>query len=797
MATIYDKSNPYSEWLRTGLVESLVLLAVYGNRSPQVASTQAFANNIVKNTFTTANKWESWASIKDATPLLAEAAPNAFMEAIEQVILKNPQMFQELMKNDQGIFGECRHCGLLWALEELSWNPEYFTRAISILSELANIDMGGGWSNRAINSIKNIFLPHFPQTYANAEQRLDILDTLINKFPKKVWEFAQSYYNGGSFSESYRFRWRDTGGVRRGLEPEDRINDKKYLTKFFPKLVNLAVLKENLLTSTDEFTRLPDNVRDEIIKVLKKTNPNTFSKEDRLKILEHIREALNWINTYGDKERRKQISDLNKILNNFTPSDVIDRLGWLVSTPWPRLPQGESKEYVEKDNTIKEAQQKAAREILNKASVDNIIKFANTIQYPGILGYSLAKAVRDKKEDNEMTDFALSCLSDAPILIFIKGYANGRVETAGPKWIDKQIKRIKEKGNYSSEGCAMLYFGLPENSSTWSDVANHGKDVENAYWKQATGHDNNKEGALIAVEKLLDVKRPEVALKIAGNPHVSIPSALLQRLLKEILSVEDKKLQAGTMEEYYLGYVFNQLYENNDLSLEEMVRIEWPFAVIFKDIKQYTSSPTAIHRALQKDPHFFAQLITFIYKGENDLPISTTSNPDKNNAKNRAIVAREVLDSWYLMPGSKGDGGFDEKELGGWIEEARKKCLETGHITGCDIQIGFMLACTPIDPTDGAWPHVAIRNIVELLNNDVIDQHIQNEIYNSRGVTSRGLNDGGKQERELTEKYKKMIDIVKIKWPRTTMLLRSIAESYEYEAKREDVDSDLRDLRWD
>jgi hypothetical protein len=125
-AAIYGKSNPYSDWLRTGLVESLVLLAVFGNRSPSIVSTQAFANHVVSQVFATADKWEAWASIQDATPLLAEAAPDTFMEAVEQGISKNPAMFKELMKDsDGGIFGECRHSGLLWALEGIAWSPEY------------------------------------------------------------------------------------------------------------------------------------------------------------------------------------------------------------------------------------------------------------------------------------------------------------------------------------------------------------------------------------------------------------------------------------------------------------------------------------------------------------------------------------------------------------------------------------------------------------------------------------------------------------------------------------------------
>ena len=485
-ATMYGKSNPYSEWLRTGLVESLVLLAVFGNRSPQVSSTQSFADHVVKDVFAKADKWEAWASIKDATPLLSEAAPDTFMEAVEYGIKNNPIIFQELMKDGGGVFGECRHSGLLWALEGIAWSPEYFSRAINVLVELANIDPGGKWSNRAINSIKEVFLPRFPQTYATPEQRLAALDSLIARFPNKVWEFSQAYYGGGSFSESHRFRWRDAGGNRRGLEPEDIENQRKYLSAFLPKLIDLAVVRENLIASADEFTRLSDEVRERLLEVLNKIDPAIFSKDERTKLLQCIREALNWTNSYGDEERRKQVPALNRVLERFTPKDVIERVGWLLSNPWPRLPQGEPKQYDAKNTIVKATQQEAAREVLDHASLDEIIKFACTIQYPGILGYFLAKAVRDEKEDITVLDAILTQVVSMPILL--RGYADGRVEDIGPGWIDTQIERMKTKGNYSPEACALLYFGLPEGASTWSAVAIHGEDVESAYWKQASGY---------------------------------------------------------------------------------------------------------------------------------------------------------------------------------------------------------------------------------------------------------------------------------------------------------------------
>jgi hypothetical protein len=260
--------------------------------------------------------------------------------------------------------------------------------------------------------------------------------------------------------------------------------------------------------------------------------------------------------------------------------------------------------------------------------------------------------------------------------------------------------------------------------------------------------------------------------------------------------MDEKKIRAGVMEEYHLGHVFNQLYEKNELSIEEMAKLEWPFAALFEELKRYTSSPTALHRALQNDPSFFAQLVSFIYKRDDHAPDPGRADVSEEIAERRARVAHQVLDSWYLIPGAKEDGTLNEKELTDWIDAARKQCTETKHVTGCDIQIGFILAHAPSD-ADGTWPHIAVRNLIERLNNDVIDRHIQNEIHNSRGVVSRGLNDGGRQERELAEKYKKMSDAVKAKWPRTAAMLRSIVESYEYQARSEDIDSDLHDLRWD
>jgi len=797
-AAIYSKSSPYSEWLRTGLVESLVLLAVYGDHCPQVTSTQGFANSVVKEIFTTLEKWEAWASLKDVTPLLAEAGPDTFTKEVEEAIVKKPTIFQELMQDDPGVFGECRHAGLLWALESAAWSSEYFARAVNVLGELARIDPGGRWGNRPVNSLRDIFLPRSPQTYATAVERLAALDALIAKDPQIVWKFTQGYYTGGTISESYQFRWRDAGGSRRGLESEDAESYRKFVNGLLPKLSNLACARENLISTADKFMRLPPDLGSRFIQVLETIDPVTFSKEERRRLLECIRQALNWINNYGDEERRAQVAALNRVLEKFTPEDVLERVDWLLITPWPRLPQGEPEEHGEKGTAIRKAQEQAAREVLDKVPLDKILEYAGTLQYVGVLGHSLGKVVRDDGQDAAVLDAMLGHIDDKPILL--REYAKGRVETEGPRWIDRQIERMKAKGNYSAEACALLYFGLPEDSATWSAVSAHGKDVENAYWKQASDYlRSDKAGdASIAVEKLLDVKRADAALGIAGVPHLSLPSPLLQRLLQELLMIDlkDKKFRAAVMDAYHLGHIFNQLYERNELPAEEIAKLEWPFAALFDDIRRYTSSPLAIHRILQKDPSFFAQLISFTYKRDDHAPDPSHAGIDKEHAEKLARNAREVLNSWRLMPGLRDDGTLDEKQLIEWVEAVRQLCAMTKHSRGGDLQIAFVLSCAPSD-SDGTWPHVAVRNLIERLNNELIDKHIPIAILNRRGVVSRGLDDGGKQERELAERYKKMTDAVRAKWPRSAAIIRSIAEFYERDAKREDIESDLFELRHD
>lgn len=97
-----------------------------------------------------------------------------------------------------------------------------------------------------------------------------------------------------------------------------------------------------------------------------------------------------------------------------------------------------------------------------------------------------------------------------------------------------------------------------------------------------------------------------------------------------------------------------------------------------------------------------------------------------------------------------------------------------------DEQIGAALAATPAD-ANGEWPDIAVRDLLEYLQSDDVDRGISMAIYNRRGVTSRGITEGGAQERELAASYKAQSHLFR-EWPRTAAIFNGLARSYENQA---------------
>ncbi len=129
-----------------------------------------------------------------------------------------------------------------------------------------------------------------------------------------------------------------------------------------------------------------------------------------------------------------------------------------------------------------------------------------------------------------------------------------------------------------------------------------------------------------------------------------------------------------------------------------------------------------------------------------------------------------------------------------WVKQARLQLSDLDRADIGDELIGQTFAQAPVD-ADGIWPPVPVRDLIESIGSRNLENGAITGRLNSRGVTWRGVYDGGSQERTLAEQYKQWSLEVQVHWPRTARILRAIAESYERDAVREDeraqLDQDL------
>src|SRR5581483_9533057 len=93
---------------------------------------------------------------------------------------------------------------------------------------------------------------------------------------------------------------------------------------------------------------------------------------------------------------------------------------------------------------------------------------------------------------------------------------------------------------------------------------------------------------------------------------------------------------------------------------------------------------------------------------------------------------------------------------------------------------------------DGAWPHQAVRDLIEEIASMDLERGIEVGRYNSRGGVWRSPYAGGEQERQIAAGYERDACTVAARWPRTAAMLRRMAKVYQADAAREDREAELR-----
>jgi len=792
LAKVLGHDRLHSEMLIQGLADTLALMGARGDATTTTAgeSAQSIASAVVRRVLAEkANEdWRIWASLSDVLPRLAEAAPDRFLDAVDAgstgaaPVLK--QMFSDAPGRESLTFSS-PHPGLLWALERLAWAPEYLGRASVALARLTALDQPRGTlGNRPDGSLLEIFLCWHPQTHATLAQRLVVIDRLRQAAPDAAWNLMAALVpDDHSFATQHGpADWRPWG------EEQPRTTMAEYAQAV--RAIIDRVLKDVGNAGgrwKDVISRLEKLGKEDALSALtalESIDASTLTADAPAEIRAALRESISFHRSHPDAQWELTPADVQRmevLYERFAPAAVAERHAWLFAT-WPALLEGRDLDW----RALQGHRIAAVNELLADGGEAAVVDFARAVEHPKEAGIALsATGTADERATVLLGDFLAS--DETNIANFARGFAEESARRRGRAWAEQVL--AGDGNTWRPAQRAELLACLPYDEQTWSIVDGFGTETESAYWQRVHPFGLAEPHFEYGVRKILEHSRPFAAVHVlAAHMHgkrTPVSPALVADALEVALPSKETAIDRRDQNfGFNIGTLAARLAENpGDVPVSRVAAIEWQ---LVSALSRHDFRPRLLHAELERAPKFFTQLVSLVYRGEHDEPKELD---EKERRQTRA--AYQLLESWRSLPGTTADGTVDQARLTSWVRTARELLAAADRRKIGDIQIGHVLGNSPTGE-DGLWPHEAVREAIETDGSPEITRGVGNKVYNSRGVVTKSLDEGGAQERELTARYARYASAMADRWPQTAAMLRDIVRFYDRDGVRSDDDVELR-----
>lgn len=797
MASVYGKEPIHSKTLREGITQTLVLIGIFGDNAKIDISClpQTWVDSVVRELLDKAN-WQLWYSLSDVLPLIAEASPLSFLDAVENSLSQDPPPLIGMFTETEDVLtSPSKHSSLLWALEALAWNPMYLGRVTLILAKLAKLDPGGKSANRPIDSLRTIFLLWLPNTYADLEQRFLALDMLIEKEPDVGWNLLIELMprDFGIYLPNYKTRCRQFS-----KQIENRVTMAEHL-KSISKLIEriLANVGNNGKKWEDIIEHFSDLSPNDRTKVLKKLSESVDAIQyNRLELWNKLRNILSDHRSFPDAQwvlPKGELKEIEEIYNRRRPQDEIEQNLWLFDDFWPNPPQGTKKRnYKETEKIITQSRIKAVQSIKNQDGLNGLIKIASRTKNPSLVGVTTAEIHLTDKEEQIL--FSLLDGEDENKIKFAQSYIEQKALKSRGIWIDKLLEIVSSQ-RCSTKKIVNLFLALPQNRKVWNLLEKFGTQIKNAYWKKISLRlfDLPKEDKIYSLQMLNTVGRNFTALKNVAYFAKDLPPKLVADLLEKAAlekSIDDPHIVApGDIEE-----LFKVFDEPGEVGKEEIAKLEWLYLPVLAGVGS-NRPPKMLHNELSSNPEFFSRVIKYLYKPRNEDKREGKEDLAQELRKQTAHYAWRLLYSWKTVPGSDSSGKINYESLKSWVYKARELCKRLDRIEVCDNHIGQVLAYAVPDENNN-WPPQEVCRIIDEVRSSKLDTGFIIGNYNKREIVWKNPFEGGKKERTLANQFREYADRWSIQYPRTSSVLTKIAEDYENEAKLADQEAEKEGLDW-
>lgn len=520
MAPVVGEPRRYSARLRQGLADTAAFLGGYAaDHILRDGPGKLHARRLVMAVTGNANAdgtGRAWQSLADVLPLLAEASPDTFLDAVDTDLRRDEPLLRSLFLDSQHVtFGTSSlHFSLVWALETLAWSGDHMSRAAHALARLAELD---------------------PDR-----------DHLLSAFEAVV---PATLGDGGSVEV-----WR--------------------------ALADLAAQHR-------QFTDAP------------------------------------WAMPADAVHR------IEAAAAHFAPTSLIDLHTDLFGHR-PRLPGIDPREHTVYDAALQAARRHAAGAILDSGGVPDLLRLGAAVVLPAAVGWAAAEIRGDELAD-ELLPLLGTGGSDSEVA---RGYAGARIEADDLAWAARQLQRWRDGESVAQQAGLLLAVPRP-NEALVAMVDRLPANVRAYFWERMSPLRSSPEARPLVVHHLIEHGRPWTALSVlvmmlpVNRTTGPAPDAhLVEFALLRAAATPSGDSQSAASLSWEVGELLDYL-ERSRSDLQTRARLEFLLTGILK----HTRPARALEEALRADPALFAEIISYVYRSEDELATKTCRRRGKRSRK--------------------------------------------------------------------------------------------------------------------------------------------------------------------
>ena len=482
------------------------------------------------------------------------------------------------------------------------------------------------------------------------------------------------------------------------------------------------------------------------------------TNEESLQAVEAVKSRVASMETHTDHDLDAVSLRLEELVGTHA-----DLFGW--------APVGEA----QREETVGRRGQ-AVQEVFDLGGTGAVSYFAERVARPELVG----TVVADRFDDRPTADLIQMLTYEGTDRQLALGWVRRMADLHGTDWAGRILG---ETSGLGVENRADILLNLPADRETWELVARDHDAVRESYWRRIGQRRVAAEDFDTYLDQILEHDRVCHAIQISWIRSKKEPTQLIEDgTIERVLGTVSKSAPSRfrDVDIYYIGQLMDLLGPDADPVVFLERHLCLPLQIAGR-------SPKGLYRRLRKDPALFVDLVCQVAERGGERAQSDASRVPLPHRS-----AWTILQGWRIPPGyDSASGDFDPDTLRNWVLEVRRELTERGLSDMGDAFVGELLSGSPTGH-DGVWPAEPVRDLLEDIESQPMEDGLMSGAMNSRGRTTHGILEGGGQEKGLAGLYRETAEKIDTRWLRAADALRRLADHYDEEARYRDEITERR-----